>query len=195
MEKCNFVFLPANPCLDFLGESCEPACWQLRSSWLSSARVISHSVGDFPLRGKMSVKLTKGSGKNVGVADKGEGHPLKKGNKLFPLTKQTSWSRSMDEEQATAVRLLKKQNGTKYRNFVWSDCKLEYRIRRTVAQANSEANSPDGMEEVSRRSHSCISSKANGLTSAGKRGQAPAFAWVSVHRPVCSLIANSISIF
>ena len=24
---------------------------------------------------------------NVGVADKGEGHPLNKGNKLFPLTK------------------------------------------------------------------------------------------------------------
>ena len=34
-------------------------------------------MGDFPLRGKMSVKLTKGSGKNVGVADKGEGYPLK----------------------------------------------------------------------------------------------------------------------
>jgi len=42
-------------------------------------------VGDFPLRGKMSVKLTKGLGKNVGVADKGEGHPLKKGGKLPPL--------------------------------------------------------------------------------------------------------------
>ena len=40
-------------------------------------RVIPRSAGDFPLRGKMSVKLTKGSGKNVGVADKGEGHPLK----------------------------------------------------------------------------------------------------------------------
>ena len=57
---------------------------RLRSSWLSSARVIPHSVGDFPLRGKMSVKLTKGLGKNVGVADKGEGHPLKKGASCHP---------------------------------------------------------------------------------------------------------------
>ena len=104
-------------------------------------RVIPRSAGDFPLRGKMSVKLTKGSGKNVGVADKGEGHPLKKGNKLFPLTKQTSWSRSMDEEQATAVRLLKKQNGTKYRNFVWSDCKLEYRIGRTADTGRQRSES------------------------------------------------------
>ena len=59
-----------------------PPNGKLRSSWLSLARVIPHSVGDFPLRGKMSVKLTKGSGKNVGVADKREGHPLNKG-KLF----------------------------------------------------------------------------------------------------------------
>ena len=57
----------------------------------------------------------------------------------------------MDEEQATVVRLLKKQNGTKYRYFVWSDCKLEYRIGRTAAQANSKADSPDGSEEVSQR--------------------------------------------
>ena len=41
--------------------------------------------GDFPLRGKMSATLTKGLGKNVGVADKGEGHPLNKGGKLPSL--------------------------------------------------------------------------------------------------------------
>ncbi len=32
------------------------------------------------------------------------------------LAKQTSWNRSMDEKQDTAVRHLKKQNGTKCRN-------------------------------------------------------------------------------
>ena len=57
----------------------------------------------------------------------------------------------MDEGQDTAVRPLKKQNDTKYRNFVSTDCKLEYRIGRTAAQANSEAFSPDGSEEVSQR--------------------------------------------
>ncbi|MDO4156721.1 MAG: hypothetical protein Q4D37_08095 [Oscillospiraceae bacterium] len=35
--------------------------------------------GDFPLRWKMSTTLTKRLGKNVGAADKGKGHPLKKG--------------------------------------------------------------------------------------------------------------------
>ena len=70
-------------------------------------------MGDFPLRGKMSVKLTKGSGKNVGVADKGGGHPLKKGGKLPPLAKQMSCNRSMDEKQDTAVRLLPPSNETK----------------------------------------------------------------------------------
>ena len=133
MEKCNFVFLPANPCLDFLGESCEPACWQLRSSWLSSARVIPHSVGDFPLRGKMSVKLTKGSGKNVGVADKREGHPLNKG-KLLSAKHCKFGQENRTKNKITAVRSPKKQNRMDNRNLEQSECKFEHRTGRTAKQ-------------------------------------------------------------
>ncbi|MDO4155241.1 MAG: hypothetical protein Q4D37_00505 [Oscillospiraceae bacterium] len=40
---------------------------------------------------------------NVGVADKGEGHPLKKGGQAAHLAKQTSWNRLMDEKQDIVV--------------------------------------------------------------------------------------------
>ncbi|MDO4155695.1 MAG: hypothetical protein Q4D37_02810 [Oscillospiraceae bacterium] len=40
--------------------------------------------GDFPLRGKMSATLTKRLGKNAGVADKREGHPLIRGTSCSP---------------------------------------------------------------------------------------------------------------
>jgi len=77
---------------------------------------------------------------NVGVADKGEGHPLNKGNKLFPLT-------------ACAIRTLfhlrenrcppseKNQNGTKCRNFVPLDCKLRYGTGRTAVTGRQRSES------------------------------------------------------
>ncbi len=71
---------------------------RLRSSWLSLARGIPHGVGDFPLRGKMSATLTKGLGKNVGVADKGEGHPLNRGQ-AATLAKRTNCNKLLDEKQ------------------------------------------------------------------------------------------------
>jgi len=40
------------------------------------------------------------------------------GGQAATLAKQMSWNRSMDEKQDTAVRHLKKQNGTKCRNLV-----------------------------------------------------------------------------
>ena len=47
----------------------------------------------------------------------------------------------MDEGQDTAVRPLKKQNDTKYRNFVSSDCRLEYRIGRTADTGRQRSDS------------------------------------------------------
>ena len=64
-----------------------------------------------------------------------------KGGKLPPLAKQMSCNRSMDEKQDTAVRLLMKQNGTKYRNFALSDCKLAYRIGRTADTGRQRSES------------------------------------------------------
>ncbi len=57
----------------------------------------------------------------------------------------------MNEGQDTAVRPPKKQNSVDNRNIESSDCKLEYRIGRTAAQADSEANLPDGSDKVSQR--------------------------------------------
>ena len=96
---------------------------RLRSSWLGLARVIPHSVG------KCRRSRQRGRASS------------KKGGQAATLAKQTSWNRSMDEKKDTAVRHLKKQNATKYRNFVWSDCKLEYRIGRTAVTGRQRSES------------------------------------------------------
>ena len=130
---------------------CIGHCWkrnwffQLRSSWLSSARVIPHSVG------KCRRSRQRGRASS------------KKGGQAATLAKQTSWNRSMDEKQDTAVRHLKKQNGTKCRNFVLSDCKLEYRIGRTADTGEQRSVFAGRFRQGFPRRRFLIPSKSNGF--------------------------------
>ena len=57
----------------------------------------------------------------------------------------------MDEKQDTAVRHLKKQNGTKCRNLVSLDCKLRYKTGGQRSQADSVANLPDNSDKFCKR--------------------------------------------
>jgi len=73
------------------------------------------------------------------------------GGKL-PPAKQTSWNRSMDEKQDTAVRHLKKQNRmkqAKFRGKRLQVCTTYYGGQRS--QADSVANLPDGSDKFSLR--------------------------------------------
>ena len=54
----------------------------------------------------------------------------------------------MDEKQDTAVRHLKKQNGTKYRNLVSLDCKLRYRTGRTAGIGKQRSESAGRFGQV-----------------------------------------------
>jgi len=95
----------------------------------------------------------------------------------------------MDEEQATAVRPLKKTKQDEIQKFRM--VRLQTGVQN---RANSEAFSPDGTDKVSRRKrfHTVLNKT---VSSPPAKGEIPAFAWVIVHRPVCNLIANSICIF
>ena len=106
----------------------------------------------------------------------------------------------------------------KYRNLEKKAANLNTKWGGQRSQANSVAFSPDGSDKVSRRSHSCISSKSNGLNStrrlgqgfpkkafskpsksnglisAGKRGD-PCFCLGYRPSPLCNLFPNSIGLF
>ena len=69
----------------------------------------------------------------------------------------------MNEGQDTAVRHLKKQNGTKCRNFVLSDCKLEYRIGRTADTGEQRSVFAGWFRQGFPRRRFLIPSKSNGF--------------------------------
>ena len=71
-----------------------------------------------------------------------------KGNKLFPLKNVVIRENCNLKEKRSAVRHLKKQNGMKYRNLVWLDCKLWYRTGRTAVTGRQRSESAGRFGQV-----------------------------------------------